>query len=65
MKFTKSIKGRPPEKYPLTCGYGEPCLDTFTDVKRALHRFLLENNHEYQHNSESMRLRNAKQKTNA
>jgi len=65
MKFTKSYKGRPPEKYPMTCGYGEPCLDTFTDVKRALHRFLLEHDTGYQRNSESMRIRNAKQKPNA
>ncbi len=62
MKFARTIKGRPPERHPLTCGFGEPSLDQFTDVKRALHNWLIRNSDDYRRNSELSRARNLKQK---
>ena len=57
MRFAKSYKGRPKEKYALTSGFGEPMLDHFKDVKRALNEWLLQNDDEYRRNSELRRER--------
>jgi hypothetical protein len=33
--------------FKTTCGIAEPTLDTFTDVKRALHKWLMANDPKY------------------
>lgn len=53
------------KKYRETSGYQEMPLDLFTDVKKALHSWLITNDPEFRRNSDLSKARNKKTRETA